>query len=146
MTIQIDQIYIYDPWDTGTYTLKYSPEYFRFFDYYGDYFINADSQYNDYSGTTETYPQTWSGGGEARYIYYYDSLTATYIVPLDWNDASEEDNNEICIEFKIKKGLLTKSVTLYFGDNEIFDTWFWTSNIYIGDWGGGIRVHMRFDI
>ncbi len=143
LRIRIDKIYIYDPFRTGSYSLQVAPEYFRFFDEYGDTFQDSDGQYSDYGGTYYNYPGTWSGGyGGCK----YDDLNIefSYCAPLDYNEPSEYDDNEILVYFKVTK--TTSQVRyLYFGDNEPHDSWFWTPNIYFGSWGGGFRVYMMID-
>ena len=76
-------------------------------------------------------------------IKYYENnlqIEWSYCLPFD-----ATSGNELYIGFKLIRHnpLKTEQIALFFSDNENYNTYFWTSNIFYDVYGGGIRVYLK---
>ena len=148
--IQMDKISIYiDALDVDDYLeydgdewyeIRIIPEYKRLFGQYGDRIQSSDYDYEDWVGREYIYPPGISGGEPTK--YYENNLQIEWSYCLSF-DASA--GNELYIAFKLMKYNPTETHTEihYFGDDQNYNTFFWTDYMYYDGYGGGIRLYMK---
>ncbi|RLI67095.1 MAG: hypothetical protein DRO63_05540 [Candidatus Gerdarchaeota archaeon] len=142
--IYVDRVHVYEALNkprVGTwYELRFVPEYKRLFGIYGDRLQSSDYDYEDWSGREYVYPPGISAGEPTKYYENNLQIEWSYCLPFD-----ATSGNELYIGFKLIRHnpLKTEQIALYFGDNENYNTYFWTSNIFYDVYGGGIRVYLK---